>query len=107
MQMSKRRRKQTQHGKAVRSRSDARIAAEDRQHPDQRERAGERTAPRWEVAVARADGVAPAAGAKKPGRILVGMASWTDPGFVADWYPGDLPAKQRLTWYAEHFNLVE
>jgi uncharacterized protein YecE (DUF72 family) len=40
-------------------------------------------------------------------RILVGTSSWTDPGFVADWYPAGLPAKERLPWYAEHFNLVE
>src|SRR5262245_38562473 len=42
-----------------------------------------------------------------PGRILTGTASWTDPGYVADWYPPDLPGSQRLRWYAEHFNLVE
>ena len=41
------------------------------------------------------------------GRILVGTASWTDPGFIKDWYPTTLPARQRLPWYAEHFNLVE
>jgi uncharacterized protein YecE (DUF72 family) len=41
------------------------------------------------------------------GRILTGTASWTDPGFVAKWYPAKLPASQRLRWYAEHFNLVE
>src|SRR6184192_1929959 len=41
------------------------------------------------------------------GKILVGTASWTDPGFVADWYPKGLPAGERLPWYAEHFNLVE
>ena len=41
------------------------------------------------------------------GKILVGTASWTDPGFIADWYPPKLPAGQRLPWYAEHFNLVE
>lgn len=40
-------------------------------------------------------------------RILVGTASWTDPGFVADWYPPKLPARERLAWYARHFNLVE
>lgn len=40
-------------------------------------------------------------------RILVGTASWTDPGFLADWYPKGLPARHRLTWYAEHFNMVE
>src|SRR2546427_6901633 len=41
------------------------------------------------------------------GKILTGTASWTDPGFVAEWYPTKLPASQRLRWYAEHFNLVE
>jgi uncharacterized protein YecE (DUF72 family) len=40
-------------------------------------------------------------------RILIGTASWTDPGFVADWYPPKLPASRRLRWYAEHFNFVE
>ena len=42
-----------------------------------------------------------------PGRIRVGTASWSDPGFVADWYPAKLPASERLPWYAEHFDLVE
>src|SRR5438093_6755747 len=37
----------------------------------------------------------------------IGTASWTDPGFIADWYPKELPASQRLRWYGEHFNLVE
>ncbi len=41
------------------------------------------------------------------GVILTGTASWTDPGFVAEWYPRDLPAGYRLRWYAEHFRLVE
>ena len=40
-------------------------------------------------------------------RILIGTASWTDPGFVADWYPPKLPSSKRLRWYAEHFNFVE
>jgi uncharacterized protein YecE (DUF72 family) len=39
--------------------------------------------------------------------IRVGTASWTDPGFVADWYPPKLPASQRLRWYSDHFNFVE
>ena len=39
--------------------------------------------------------------------IRIGTASWTDPGFVADWYPPKLPAGDRLRWYAEHFNYVE
>src|SRR5438105_14237599 len=41
------------------------------------------------------------------GKILTGTASWTDPGFVAEWYPAKLAASERLRWYAEHFNLVE
>lgn len=41
------------------------------------------------------------------GKIFTGTASWTDPGFIADWYPKDVPASQRLQWYALHFNLVE
>jgi uncharacterized protein YecE (DUF72 family) len=39
--------------------------------------------------------------------IRVGTASWTDPGFVADWYPRGLPAPARLGWYAGHFDYVE
>jgi uncharacterized protein YecE (DUF72 family) len=41
------------------------------------------------------------------GRILVGTSSWADPGFVKEWYPPKLPAKQRLPWYAQRFELVE
>ncbi len=41
------------------------------------------------------------------GRILVGTSSWSDPGFVADWYPAGLPADERLSWYALHFEAVE
>ncbi len=40
-------------------------------------------------------------------RILVGTSSWADPGFVKRWYPGKLPAKDRLPWYAERFAAVE
>jgi uncharacterized protein YecE (DUF72 family) len=40
-------------------------------------------------------------------KILVGTASWTDPGFVERWYPPKLPAGDRLSWYAEHFDMVE
>ena len=39
-------------------------------------------------------------------RILVGTSSWADPGFT-DWYPAGLPARSRLAYYAEHFDLVE
>jgi uncharacterized protein YecE (DUF72 family) len=41
------------------------------------------------------------------GRIAVGTSSWADPGFVEEWYPQDLPARDRLAWYAEHFEAVE
>jgi uncharacterized protein YecE (DUF72 family) len=41
------------------------------------------------------------------GKILVGTASWSDPGFVQRWYPKKLPASDRLPWYAQHFDLVE
>jgi uncharacterized protein YecE (DUF72 family) len=40
-------------------------------------------------------------------RIKIGTASWTDPGFVADWYPAKLAARDRLRWYAQHFSYVE
>jgi uncharacterized protein YecE (DUF72 family) len=39
--------------------------------------------------------------------IVVGTSSWADPGFVEEWYPPDLPARERLSWYAEHFVAVE
>jgi uncharacterized protein YecE (DUF72 family) len=41
------------------------------------------------------------------GKILVGTASWSDPGFVERWYPKKMPAAQRLEWYAQHFEMVE
>src|SRR5438034_796808 len=41
------------------------------------------------------------------GKILVGTASWSDPGFVERWYPKKMPAGERLAWYAQHFDLVE
>jgi len=41
------------------------------------------------------------------GKISVGTASWSDIGFIGGWYPKGLPAGQRLSWYATHFNLVE
>jgi uncharacterized protein YecE (DUF72 family) len=40
-------------------------------------------------------------------RIVVGTSSWADPGFVEDWYPERLPARERLPWYAERFEAVE
>jgi uncharacterized protein YecE (DUF72 family) len=42
-----------------------------------------------------------------PGRIVVGTSSWTDPGFVEEWYPEGLPARDRLAFYAERFEGVE
>ena len=41
------------------------------------------------------------------GRILVGTASWSDPGFVERWYPKKMKAGERLGWYAQHFEMVE
>jgi len=41
------------------------------------------------------------------GKILVGTASWSDPGFVERWYPKKMPAHERLGWYAQHFEMVE
>lgn len=41
------------------------------------------------------------------GRILVGTASWSDPGFIERWYPKKLPPTERLGWYAQHFEMVE
>jgi uncharacterized protein YecE (DUF72 family) len=44
---------------------------------------------------------------KGGGRIVIGTASWTDPGFVERWYPKQMPAHERLGWYAQHFEMVE
>src|SRR4051795_5789856 len=41
------------------------------------------------------------------GRIVVGTSSRADPGFVAEWYPPGLPARDRLAWYAGRFDAVE
>jgi uncharacterized protein YecE (DUF72 family) len=41
------------------------------------------------------------------GRIYVGTSSWADPGFVADWYPKKMAARDRLAWYSERFEAVE
>jgi uncharacterized protein YecE (DUF72 family) len=40
-------------------------------------------------------------------RILVGTASWSDPGFVERWYPKGMRPGERLAWYAQHFDMVE
>ena len=41
------------------------------------------------------------------GRILVGTSSWADPGFVKEWYPPKMPARDRLPYYAQRFEAVE
>ena len=41
------------------------------------------------------------------GKILVGTASWSDPGFVQHWYPKGMRAHERLGWYAQQFEMVE
>jgi len=41
------------------------------------------------------------------GKILVGTASWSDPGFVEFWYPKKMHPADRLGWYAQYFNMVE
>ena len=40
-------------------------------------------------------------------KILIGTASWTDPGFIERWYPRKMAAHERLAWYAQHFEMVE
>jgi uncharacterized protein YecE (DUF72 family) len=40
-------------------------------------------------------------------KILVGTASWSDPGFVEFWYPKKMRPADRLGWYAQHFAMVE
>jgi uncharacterized protein YecE (DUF72 family) len=45
--------------------------------------------------------------ALETGKILVGTASWSDPGFIERWYPKKMPAGDRLQWYAQHFEMVE
>lgn len=37
----------------------------------------------------------------------MGTSSWADPGFVKEWYPKGMAAKERLPWYAERFRAVE
>jgi uncharacterized protein YecE (DUF72 family) len=41
------------------------------------------------------------------GHIAIGTSSWADPGFVEEWYPDDLPARERLAYYADRFEAVE
>src|SRR5918992_405891 len=39
--------------------------------------------------------------------IHVGTSSWSDPGFVEEWYPEGLAPRDRLPYYAERFDAVE
>lgn len=41
------------------------------------------------------------------GRVVVGTSSWADPGFIREWYPHGLPARERLRYYSERFQAVE
>jgi uncharacterized protein YecE (DUF72 family) len=41
------------------------------------------------------------------GRILVGTSSWADPGFIEEWYPPGMPARERLPYYSDRFEAVE
>jgi uncharacterized protein YecE (DUF72 family) len=41
------------------------------------------------------------------GRLVIGTSSWADPGFVEEWYPPGMPARERLGWYAQRFQAVE
>src|ERR671915_223691 len=41
------------------------------------------------------------------GSIHVGTSSWSDPGFVEEWYPQGLAPRDRLPYYAERFDAVE
>ena len=45
--------------------------------------------------------------ARVAARILIGTSSWADPGFVEEWYPPGLAARDRLEWYARRFDAVE
>lgn len=47
------------------------------------------------------------ANTEKKSKVLVGTASWSDPGFVEKWYPRGMRAGERLGWYAQHFEMVE
>jgi uncharacterized protein YecE (DUF72 family) len=41
------------------------------------------------------------------GRVVIGTSSWADPGFVEEWYPPGMAARDRLGWYAQRFDAVE
>src|SRR6185312_2263679 len=39
--------------------------------------------------------------------VRIGTCSWADEALSKYFYPPKLPAKERLAWYAEHFDTVE
>jgi uncharacterized protein YecE (DUF72 family) len=39
--------------------------------------------------------------------IRVGTCSWADDALIKHWYPKGVTAKERLSWYAEHFSTGE
>jgi len=39
--------------------------------------------------------------------VRIGTCSWADDALVTHWYPKDVPARERLPWYAERFSTVE
>ena len=41
------------------------------------------------------------------GKIFIGTASWSDPGFVEFWYPKKMRPADRLGWYSQYFTMVE
>jgi uncharacterized protein YecE (DUF72 family) len=40
-------------------------------------------------------------------KVRIGTCSWADEALSKYFYPPKLPAKERLAWYAEHFDTVE
>ena len=39
--------------------------------------------------------------------VRIGTCSFADEALVKHWYPKGLPARERLSWYAEHYSTVE
>jgi uncharacterized protein YecE (DUF72 family) len=39
--------------------------------------------------------------------VRIGTCSWADEALVKHWYPKEVPARERLAWYAERFSTVE
>ena len=39
--------------------------------------------------------------------VRIGTCSWADEALTKHWYPKDVAAKERLSFYAQHFSTVE